>query len=72
MPALNIITHHGNFYADEDFLFDELDASHIKDALGRCAYVYRNVSLERAEILLEELTRTGETHHGWSTLTLRD
>lgn len=70
MPAINITTHHGNFYADEDFLFDELDASHIKDLLGR--YGYRNVSLERAEILLEELTRTGETQHGWSTLTLRD
>lgn len=69
MHSLTITTHHGQFYADETFLLDELDASHIKDALGRCAHVY-NVSLERAEILLEELTRTGETQHSWSTLTL--
>ena len=69
MFTLNIITHHGDFYADEDFLLDTLDASHIKDTLGRCAYAYRNVSLERAEVLLEELVRTGETQHGWSTLT---
>ena len=72
MTTLNIVTHHGDFYADETFLLDSLDAEHIKDALGRCAYVYRNVSVERAEILLEELTRTGETQHGWSTLTIRD